>query len=285
MDDPVIDCPDWLAAAPRTATPRMLTPDTIRRSRGGSLVPMKVAIQLYTVRSQTAEDMTGAIAKLGAIGYKAVEFAGYGNSEPNAIREALDQAGIDGIAAHVPLSRIDGEFDTVVAEMHVLGCKHLIIPWLAPEMRNQTGYGHVIATLNQRAPEARDAGLRIGYHNHDFEFIAVDGIFPFDRIADSTDPSLVSLEIDCGWVQYAGQDPAAIIRQYAGRVPLLHAKEEQVDGVEDLPAPGSGPLDWPGIVAAGNTAGSEYLIAEDDKPIDPMKTARLAFANLTKLVG
>lgn len=246
---------------------------------------MKVAIQLYTVRSLTAEDMIGTLAKLGAIGYQAVEFAGYGSSEPKAIRAALDQAGIDGIAAHVPLARIDHEFDTVLDEMHTIGCKHLIIPWLPPEMRNQAGFDHLIATLNNRAPEARDAGLRMGYHNHDFEFIPVDGILPFDRIAGSTDPSLVSLEIDCGWVAYAGQDPVAIIDRYAGRVPLLHAKEEQVDGIEDLPAPGSGPLPWKEIVAAGNAAGSEYLIAEDDKPLDPMKTAAEAFTNLTKLVG
>ena len=247
---------------------------------------MKVAIQLYTVRSLTAEDMTATLAKLGEIGYRAVEFAGYGNSEPKAIREALDKAGIDGIAAHVPLTRIDTEFDTVVDEMHIIGAKHLIIPWLPPEMRNEAGYDHVIATLNQRAPEARDAGLRMGYHNHDFEFIKdANGNLPFDRIANSTDPSLVSLEIDCGWVKYAGQDPVAVIEQYAGRVPLLHAKEEQVDGVEDLPAPGSGPLPWKQIVAAGNAAGSEYLIAEDDKPLDPMKTAAAAFEHLSKLVG
>ncbi|MEZ4507154.1 MAG: sugar phosphate isomerase/epimerase [Thermomicrobiales bacterium] len=247
---------------------------------------MQVAIQLYTVRDKTASDMIGTIAKLGAIGYRAVEFAGYGNSEPAAIREALDKAGIAGVAAHVPLARIDGEFDTVVKEMHTIGAKHLIIPWLAPEQRTRAGFDHVIDTLNKRAPEARDAGLRLGYHNHDFEFIKdEDGIFPFDRIANSTDPSLVSLEIDAGWVQYAGQDPVAVIEQYAARVPLIHAKEEQVDGVEDLPAPGSGPMPWKAIVAAGNAAGTEYLIAEDDRPLDSMKTARLAFENLTKLVS
>jgi sugar phosphate isomerase/epimerase len=247
---------------------------------------MQVAIQLYTVRSLTADDMTGTLAKLGEIGYRAVEFAGYGNSEPKAIREALDKAGIAGVAAHVPLTRIDDEFDTVIEEMHIIGSKHLIIPWLPPELRNDAGFKHVIDTLNTRAPEARDAGLRMGYHNHDFEFIKDEnGVFPFDRIADATDPSLVSLEVDCGWVKYAGQDPVAVIEHYSGRVPLLHAKEEQVDGVEDLPAPGSGPLPWKAIVAAGNAAGSEYLIAEDDRPLDPMKTAKAAFGHLSKLVG
>jgi sugar phosphate isomerase/epimerase len=185
----------------------------------------------------------------------------------------------------VALARIDGEFDTVVEEMHTIGAQHLVIPWLPPDLRSSAGYDHLIETLNTRAPEARDAGLRLGYHNHDFEFIAVDGILPFDRIADSTDPSLVSLEVDAGWVKYAGQDPVAVIEQYAGRVPLIHAKEEQVDGVDDLPAPGSGPLPWKEIVAAGNAGGAEYLIAEDDKPLDSMKTAAEAFTNLTRLVS
>jgi sugar phosphate isomerase/epimerase len=223
---------------------------------------------------------------LGEIGYRAVEFAGYGNSEPQAIREALDKAGISGVAAHVPLTRIDNEFDIVVQEMDIIGARHLIIPWLPPEQRTKAGYDHVIDTLNKRAPEARDAGLRLGYHNHDFEFMADEnGMFPFDRIADSTDPSLVSLEIDAGWVKYAGQDPVAVIEQYAGRVPLIHAKEEQVDGVDDLPAPGSGPMPWKEIVAAGNASGAEYLIAEDDKPLDSMKTATAAFQHLSKLVS
>ncbi len=247
---------------------------------------MQVAIQLYTVRDKTAEDMLGTLAKLGEIGYQAVEFAGYGSSEPNAIREALDKAGIAGVAAHVALARIDNQFDTVVEEMHTIGAKHLVIPWLPPEQRTKAGFDHLIETLNTRAPEARDAGLRLGYHNHDFEFIKDDdGIFPFDRIADSTDPSLVSLEVDAGWVKYAGQDPVAVIEQYAGRVPLIHAKEEQIDGVDDLPAPGSGPLPWEEIVAASNAAGAEYFIAEDDKPLDSMKTAAEAFDNLTRLVS
>ena len=247
---------------------------------------MQVAIQLYTVRDKTAEDMLDTIAQLGAIGYQAVEFAGYGSSEPRAIREALDQAGIAGVAAHVPLARIDDEFDTVVEEMHIIGVKHLVIPWLPPEQRTAAGFDHVIDTLNKRAAEARDAGLRLGYHNHDFEFIKDEnGIFPFDRIADGTDPSLVSLEIDAGWVQYAGQDPVAVIEQYAGRVPLIHAKEEQVDGVDDLPAPGSGPMPWKAIVAAANASGAEYLIAEDDKPLDSIKTAAAAYENLSRLVS
>lgn len=245
---------------------------------------MKVAIQLYTVRQHTAEDMTGTLIELGKLGYRAVEFAGYGNSEPKAIRETLERTGIDGISAHVPLARIDDAFDTVVDEMHILGCRHLIIPWLPPEMRNRSGFDHLIATLNARAPEARDAGLQLGYHNHDFEFMAdEDGIFPFDRIANTTDPALVSLEIDCGWVAYAGQDPVALIERHRGRVPLLHAKEEQIDGLTDLPAPGAGPLPWHEIVRAGVSAGSGYLIAEDDNPRDAMLTARTAFENLTRL--
>lgn len=245
---------------------------------------MQLAIQLYTVRTETATDMLGTLERLAGIGYRNVEFAGYGNAEPSAIRETLDRIGIAGVAAHVPLPRIETEFDTVVQEMQILGCTHVIVPWLPPEMRNKAGYGRLIEILNARAPETRDADLRLGYHNHAFEFIPEDGIVPFDRIADATDPSLVSLEIDCGWVAYAGQDPIALIDRYPGRVPLIHAKEEPVDGVDDLPTPGTGPLPWPRIITAGIDSGSEYLIAEDDSPRDPMTTARTAFMALTHLL-
>src|SRR5215212_11378709 len=63
-----------------------------------------IAIQLYTVRTIAANDMLGTIRKLGEVGYKAVEFAGYGNSNPKEIRPVLDESGIRAISAHVPVA-------------------------------------------------------------------------------------------------------------------------------------------------------------------------------------
>jgi sugar phosphate isomerase/epimerase len=246
---------------------------------------MKIGLQLYTVRTMTANDMIGTLEKLAEAGYDTVETAGYGNSNPRDIRAALDRLGMSAVGAHVALSRIENEFNTVAQEMQELGCRHLIVPWLPPEERGPDGINHLIAVLNDVAPKSAASGLRLGYHNHEFEFDNVNGETVFDHIAQSTDPSLVSLEIDVGWVAFAGHDPVELIQNYAGRVPLIHAKEMQGGESADLPAPGSGPLPWREIVNAAAAAGTECMVVEDDQPSDPLRTAREGLANMQRLIA
>jgi sugar phosphate isomerase/epimerase len=245
-----------------------------------------IALQLYTVRQQTAHDMIGTLQQLARMGYRAVELAGYGNATPAAIRATLNTLGMRAISAHISFDRFAAERDQVLEELRLLGCEYVVIPWLAPERRQPSALPDVTARFNEWGQACRDAGVRFGYHNHDFEFEPIaPNLTLFDALARDTDPALVHLEIDVYWAVVAGVDPVALVRQHAGRVPLLHCKD-RAPGEERRDAPvGEGTLDWPRILAAAREAGTKWLIVEQDDPRDPLADVERSLRNLERMVG
>ena len=242
-----------------------------------------IALQLYTVRDKAALDMAGTVKSLGDIGYKYVESAGYGNLNAQSFAEALEMNGVQAISAHVGIDRLIDERQIVIEEMQLLGCKHVIVPWLTPERRTAEFADQLIGYLNAWGPEFREAGVQLGYHNHEFEFEPLGNTTMFERIRLETDPELVSLQIDLGWAAFAGADPVQLIRENPGRVPLLHAKDLAADG--GSATSGEGALPWPEIIAAAREAGAEYLIVENDKPEDSLEDVRQALMNLQQLLA
>lgn len=243
---------------------------------------MDIALQLYTARTLAAEDMPGLIQRLAGLGYDKVELAGYGNVTARELRDAATAAGVEVVAAHVPYDRFANEIDTVLAEMALLGCRHAIVPWLHPDLRNEAGTAQLIGNLNAWGARCRDEGIRIGYHNHEFEFEPMNGSTMFERIRTGTDPDLVSLEIDLCWAAYGGADTVELIEQNAGRVPLLHAKDLTADG--QMTTVGEGALPWNEIIPAARAAGTTCLVIEHDDPADPMQVARQGLTNLKRLL-
>ncbi|MBX3071965.1 MAG: sugar phosphate isomerase/epimerase [Thermomicrobiales bacterium] len=245
---------------------------------------MDIAIQLYTVRDRTAVDMLGTLELLAALGYQSIESAGYGNSNPAAMRAVLDQTGMTAVSAHVSLDRLVDERAQVIEEMHTLGVQQIIVPWLAPERRTAAYTTTLIAHLNELAPALGEEGFTFGYHNHEFEFTPLeDGKTIMERVIAETDPSQVLLQIDLGWAQFAGADPVALIEENAGRVPTLHCKDLAPDNGPITT--GDGILAWGEIIAAGRQAGTRCLIVENDQPgDDSLDDAARSLTNLQRLL-
>ena len=239
---------------------------------------MQLALQLYTVRSLAADDMSATLEEVAQAGYTTVETAGYGNLDATSLRAALDQNNLTAIAAHVGYERLRTEFSRVVTEMKLLGCQSVVIPWIAPDQRTTAGVTELVASLNAWAHSLHDQGLRIGYHNHDFEFAPLDGSTMFERIATETDPEMVDLELDLGWIADAGEDPVAMVNRFAGRVPLLHAKDQGPD--RSSVTAGRGLLPWAELIPSAIAAGCKYLIVENDNPVDPVADIHDAMVTL-----
>lgn len=234
----------------------------------------QIAVQMYTLRDLTAQDMLGTLRQLGQIGYRAVEFAGYGNSTPTEIRKTLDEAGIRGVAAHVRLDLIQTNLDQVIADMHTLGCEYVVVPWVSEEHRGSADQVRALAaTLNGAGRRVADAGLRLGYHNHQFEFAALDGSTMWELLAAETDPALVDLELDLFWAIVGGFDPIDLLTRYGQRLSLLHLKDRAREGDTDAPV-GDGTLPWDRILPAAQAAGTRYYIVEQDHPRDPLNDVR-----------
>jgi sugar phosphate isomerase/epimerase len=244
-----------------------------------------IGLQLYTVRDLTAQDMLGTLERLAAIGYRAVEFAGYGNASVGDIRATLDQHGMTAVGAHVALDNFESRFDQTIDDLQTLGCRYAIVPWVAEDRRGSLVEAQRLADqLNRLGEQVRAAGLQFAYHNHAFEFDPIDGSSLWDVLLRETDPGLVALELDVFWAEYAGFDPVEMIGRLTGRVPLLHAKDiSRDDPKADAPI-GDGTLPWPRMLEAAEAAGVEWLIVEQDRPHDALRDVERSLANLQAMM-
>jgi sugar phosphate isomerase/epimerase len=259
-------------------------PDGYDLNRDGGIVMSKpqVGIQLYSVRDRCEKDFLGTIREIGEIGYKNVELAGYYGHSAKEVRQALTDAGLNAPSAHVGLSVNDAAiWDNLKQQVEYgleLGLKRFIVPYY-PLGDNPTleGVVKMADTLEQAARIVKESGLEFGYHNHAFEFKPVEGKLVIDHILERIPADLLFAEFDLGWVKVAGQDPAEYVKKYAGRLPLVHAKDFKEDGTDT--EIGRGSVDWDSALAACESAGVEYVIIEQEQyDVSSLESAKLNYA-------
>jgi sugar phosphate isomerase/epimerase len=241
-----------------------------------------VGLQLYTVREDAARDFVGTLEKVAAIGYRAVELAGYGPLSVPELRATLDRLGVTVAGSHVALARLEAELAQVIAECQVLRCPYVVCPVLPAERRNEAGFRMLAPQLNEIGTQVKSAGLTLCYHNHAFEFeTQIDGMYAYDWLMANTNPALVQIELDAYWVQKAGLDPAASIERYAGRIPLVHLKDMTRDAEQTFAPVGTGSVDFAPIFAAAERGGAAWYIVEQDRAVgSAIDAARASFENL-----
>jgi sugar phosphate isomerase/epimerase len=234
----------------------------------------QIALEMYTVRTLAMPDMIGTLKQVREIGYTAVEFAGYGGVPVKELRTVLDDLGIKVTGSHVPLADFENRPDGVIEDLHTLGAENAIVPWIAPDKREAffSDLNLLSDTFNAWGRKFKDAGLRFGYHHHDFEFEPVPGGdgTRLDAMMANTDPELVFLQLDAFWAAFAGRDPIELLKKFSGRISTLHAKELLAPGSKaDLPV-GAGILPWKEIIPAAEAAGASWAIVEMDVAPDPI---------------
>lgn len=241
-----------------------------------------VALQLYTVRDETAKDFAGTVRRVAQMGYAGVEFAGTGGLTAQAMRELLAETGLVAAGAHIGLPQFEQDLDGTLAYYREIGAKYVGVPALGGELRNPAGFRRAAAAMNQIGARAQELGLTLYYHNHAFEFEVIEGQRGWDILMAELDPSLVVFEIDCYWVTYAGLDPTNLIQTHAGRFPLIHLKDMVGAGDSRTYAEvGEGIIDWQPIFAASEAQGATWYVVEQDRCARPSPvSAALSLAHL-----
>ena len=125
------------------------------------------------------------------------------------------------------------------------------------------------------------AGIQFAYHNHDFEFVPIDGQIPFDLLCEQTDPALVLIELDLFWIIHGGGDPMAFFERWPGRVPMVHVKDRTEEGV--MTEVGAGDIDWPTIFGARALAGMRHYFVEHDQPAEGFTSVAASYVYLSGL--
>jgi sugar phosphate isomerase/epimerase len=244
----------------------------------------QIALQLYTVREAAQADMLGTLRRLADMGYRAVEFAGYGGVPTREIRAVLDERGMTAMGAHVGLHLWQEDTAAVIRDLQTLGCTYAIVPFAGEEYRTAEGVGQLADRLNALAGQCRAEGLRFAYHNHAFEFAPLDGGTMWERLVAATDPALVNLELDVFWAQVGGAGPVALIEQLKGRVPILHIKDMAGDASQrDMPV-GDGVMPWDHILPVAQATGIEWYVIEQDHPQQPLADVERSLHGLEKLL-
>jgi sugar phosphate isomerase/epimerase len=242
----------------------------------------RIGLQLYTVRHQMEKDVEGTIARVAATGYREVEFAGYFGKAPRDVRALLDHHGLSAPSSHVSLA--PEQWRAALDAAPVVGHRYLVIAWIPAEERHTLDdYKRAAERFNRAATEAKAAGLQFAYHNHDFEFVPLDGRLPYDVLLAETDPKLVQLEMDLYWTVKGGQDPLAYFARWPGRFPMVHVKDAGPPPDHRMVDVGAGTIDFKKILAQRDRAGIRHCFVEHDEPADPFASIRASYEYLKGL--
>jgi sugar phosphate isomerase/epimerase len=234
------------------------------------LISSPPALQLYTLREEVATGRKGVLGRVADFGYGAVEPYDV-LTDPEQLRAELDEAGLAACSVHAKILGEDG--DAMLRGTRVVGAATVIVPWADPErFADADAVATLAAELNQAAAKAADQGLRLGYHNHDFELSSIVGGRPaLEVLADALDPAVI-LEVDTYWAAVGGQDVPALLRRLGDRVRYLHVKDGPAVSREDnMVAVGSGRMPVADILAACPSA--EWHVVELDRCATDMLTA------------
>lgn len=267
---------------------------------------MKIALQLYSIRDAiNAENAVEVLKSLADMGYDGVELAGLYGMSAAELKAAADAAGLAVVSAHINWFELTGDTDGWVENLKVLGCAQAVIPHMtADNLPGGANWADVEAKIRALAATLNENGIRLAYHNHDFEFELVGGETKLDYLYRVFSLEELSCQIDTCWVNVAGTDPAAYVRKYEGRCPTVHFKDFHgvkngcpyaLIGVEDKKPDdtgtfefrpcGSGVQDFAQILAASEAVGADWVIVEQDSPSMGKSSVECAQMSISYLKG
>ena len=244
----------------------------------------EVGLQLYSVREAIKQtDIKTVVEKVGAMGYKLVEAAGYSDGklygmEPADFKALCDANGLNFFSSHCGQAVPDSAgwaasmewWDTCIAAHKAAGVKYIVQPFM-----DKVGYESIAGTkrycdyFNAVGEKCNAAGIRFGYHNHSGEFKDVDGETIYDFMLKNTDPAKVMFEMDLYWITEGGKNPVDYFNAYPGRFELWHVKDKRELGGADAV------MDFKPIFANAEKAGMKKIVVEveefNSNPIDGVK--------------
>ena len=261
---------------------------------------LPVALQLYSVRYDLAEDYYGTLKKVKEMGYDGVELSGLGENDPVEVRNMLSELGLALTSSHAPAEELmrDGEFERYAT----LGCKYVVMGMRFHGDDEETA--RYIETIRELSEMAHASGITLQYHNHDFEFLPYKGKYILDSLYEEIPADRLLAQIDTCWVKFAGIDPCEYMTKYKGRTPLLHLKDFIGGKGEDDPYDligkaevknrrtnfkfvpiGCGCQNIPAILETAKKNDVKWVIVEQDKSEDrpPIEAAKMSLDYLRSL--
>lgn len=272
----------------------------------------KIGLQLYSLRNEMEKDVEKTLKTVSEIGYRYVEFAGYFGKTALEMKEILDRYSLCAISVHQGYDVFLENEKESIDYLKTLGVKFCAIPWMdVKKLTEKDVFLKTVEEIKKVGKILKENGITLCYHNHDFEFKVLDGEYLLDHLYGEIPANLLETEFDCGWVTYAGENPADFIHKYANRTNIVHLKDFTCKKLKNGPAYklidsngkaieteinaddncfefrpiGQGRLDIPPIIDACSEINAEYLIVEQDEcpTASPLESVKQSYEYLKGL--
>lgn len=249
---------------------------------------INLGIQLYTVRADLAKDYEGTLKTLHRIGLRRVQANLVMEGKPAADQRKLyDSMGFVWESIHAGGPALRDTPQATIDQAKAVGIKNVTCssplypadPKVMAEGPTMDDWKRNADVFNKVGAMCKAAGMTFGFHNHSREFKVIDGIPAFDTLLAYTDPSLVSFEMDVGWVRAAGVDPVAYLNRHPKRFTALHIKDLTGEGIPNTnnkmnsATIGTGMVKWDEVLAAARKASVSNAYLEIEEPYNPSPLA------------
>lgn len=255
------------------------------------LLMPRISVQLWSVKNEVKADFKGTLKQIAQMGFSGVEFAnefGEFSGDSKAIKSVLDELGLKGSGAHISFEQLNEKnFDKTVAFYKELGVNMLIVGW-DERAWHPEGIKEIVSLLNNFDKKLAPLGMKTGFHNHDHEFDAYEGITYWDYLAQNTSQSVI-LQQDVGWTTFAGKDPIEYVKRYPGRTLTTHYKVRLPEGtLGKLPIIGQDTIDWLNLSKANIAVGGTlwFVVEQEEYPngLTPLQAVEQSKIGLDKIL-
>lgn len=265
------------------AVAAFLSPSVITSALAQPAKVSKIGIGLFTLREQLTADVKATIAHVAKIGYNQVEtyygypgkyeVKGFWGLEAKDFNMLLKNNSLTCPSGHYNTTEFLSTGDEKILKSHIevansVGQKYFVIPALPTDIRTNgtlDDYKRMAARFNIAGELCKKAGLKLAYHNHNFEFKDQgNGITGYDILLKETDAKLVDFELDIFWAINAGLNPVDMFKKNPGRYKMFHVKDMDKQDKAVFAEVGSGRIDFKSIFAESKMAGLDYIFTEQD---------------------
>lgn len=240
-----------------------------------------IALQLYTLRAQLAEDFETNVRRVAEIGYSGVEFGGFYGESPAAAVNLCNILGLEicSMHSHGPLLE---NLTLTIDTAQVLGVNRVVCPWYPPEkLATEDEIKKTCEDLNKANEIMRGNNITFGYHNHWAECYTVGSKYAYQHMLDNLEPT-VFFEVDVYWAKTAGVDPVAMLRELGKRAPLLHIKDGPATMEGDMTAVGEGVVDIPAISQVSKDTAEWWIVELDRCATDMVHAVEKSYQYITQ---
>ena len=243
-----------------------------------SNIAQEVGIIMGTARHLTQNDTEGGLQKLQKMGIKYIEGAGSRSMARADYKKLLDKYGFDVVAGGASFDKLENtdSVKSVIENLKYFGADYAVCYWI-PHKGDDFTFEDMkkgIAVFNKAGKQMAEAGISLLYHAHGYEFRPYDGQGTmYDYMMENLDPKYVNIEMDVFWMRNPGQNPAALLRKYAGRYPITHLKDRMFGSIDNLNGRqdvernvvlGQGDVNIAEVMKAAKETGVKYHFIEDE---------------------